>query len=200
MTVYPYKIGEGAMRTINSLLPRVQKGNQAAAAVTLIGNTPALRRGSGAGKLIRLDVNLWIHQNTPRSLSFSWPNKEGKSPLLLAFSLRGSLDGSKALKPEDLVIFDHDCEDTQQVQTLFVTGDSDTQALGYVYTVEEGANDTQIAWLIFVNQTQAGNRTVTRFGSPESFAALVELISHGIQPLTQTLCENDSLEKGESAR
>lgn len=186
-----YKIGEGAIGALNRLLPRVQKGNQAAAAVTLLGNIPVLRRGSGAGKLIWQDVELWIQQDTARSLSFRWPNKERTQPLLLAFSLRGCVDGSKAMKSEDLVIFAPGCEDSEQVQTLFVSGDVDTQAHGYVYAVEEGADGSQIAWLVFVDQTEAGNHTITRFGSPEGFASLAELVSRGMKQF-----EEPAIEKG----
>lgn len=65
-----YKIGVGAIDALNRLLPRVQNQNSAAAAVMLLGNTPVLRRGRGAGKLIRLDVELWVRQDTAQSLSF----------------------------------------------------------------------------------------------------------------------------------
>lgn len=176
-----HKIGAGAIDVLNRLMPQVQKGNQAAAAVTLLGNTPVLRRGRGAGKLIRLDVELWVRQDTAQSLSFRWPNREGTQPLLLSFSLRGCVDSSKAMKSENLVIFAPGCEEAEQVQTLFVTGDMDVQAHGYVYAVEEGADGSQIAWLVFVNQTEAGNHTFTRFGSPEAFAPLAELISRGMK-------------------
>ena len=176
-----YKIGTGAIDALNRLLPRVQNQNSAAAAVMLLGKTPVLSRGHGAGKLIRLDVELWVRQDTARLLSFRWPNEEGTQPLPLAFSLRGCLDSSKAMKSENLVIFAPGCEDAEQVQTLFVTGDMDTQAHGYVYAVEEGADGSQIAWIVFVNQAEAGNHTFTRFGSPEAFAPLAELISRGMK-------------------
>ena len=176
-----HKIGAGAIDALNRLMPRVQKGNQAAAAVTFAGNTPVLRRGRGAGKLIRLDVELWVRQDTARLLSFRWPNEEGTQPLPLAFSLRGCLDSSKAMKSENLVIFAPGCEDAEQVQTLFVTGDMDVQAHGYVYAVEEGADGAQIAWLVFVNQTEEGNHTLTRVGSPEALASLTELVSRGMK-------------------
>ena len=181
MNYKSYKLGAGAIDALNRLMPQVQKGNQAAAAVTLLGNTPVLRRGRGAGKLIRLDVELWVRQDTAQSLSFRWPNREGTQPLLLSFSLRGCVDSSKAMKSENLVIFAPDCEDAEQVPVLFATGDVNTQAYGYVYAVEEGADDSQIAWLVFVNQTEAGNRTFVRFGSPEAFAALTELVSRGMK-------------------
>lgn len=181
MNYKSYKLGAGAIDALNRLMPRVQKGNQAAAAVTFAGNTPVLRRGRGAGKLIRLDVELWIRQNTARSLSFHWPNEDETQPLLLAFSLRECVDGLNAVKSEDLVIFAPDCEDAEQVPVLFATGDVNTQAYGYVYAVEEGADDSQIAWLVFVNQTEAGNHTLTRFGSPEALASLTELVSRGMK-------------------
>ena len=172
-----HKIGTGAIDALNRLLPRVQNQNSAAAAVMLLGKTPVLSRGHGAGKLIRLDVELWVRQDTAQSLSFRWPNREGTQPLLLSFSLRGCVDSSKAMKSENLVIFAPNCEDAEQVPVLFATGDVNTQAYGYVYAVEEGADDSQIAWLVFVNQTEAGNHTLTRFGSPEALASLTELVS-----------------------
>lgn len=181
MNYKSYKLGAGAIDALNRLMPRVQKGNQAAAAVTFAGNTPVLRRGRGAGKLIRLDVELWIRQNTARSLSFHWPNEDETQPLLLAFSLRECVDGLNAVKSEDLVIFAPDCEDSEQVQTLFITGDRDVQAHGYVYAVEEGLDGSRIAWFVFVNQTEAGNHTLTRFGSPEALASLTELVSRGMK-------------------
>ena len=191
MNYKSYKLGAGAIDALNRLMPRVQKGNQAAAAVTFAGNTPVLRRGRGAGKLIRLDVELWIRQNTARSLSFHWPNEDETQPLLLAFSLRECVDGLNAVKSEDLVIFAPDCEDQEQVQTLFITGDMDVQAHGYVYAVEEGADGAQIAWLVFVDQTEEGNRTFVRFGSPEAFASLTDLVSRGMKQF-----EESSFEKG----
>lgn len=191
MNYKSYKLGAGAIDALNRLMPRVQKGNQAAAAVTFAGNTPVLRRGRGAGKLIRLDVELWIRQNTARSLSFHWPNEDETQPLLLAFSLRECVDGLNAVKSEDLVIFAPDCEDPEQVQTLFITGDMDVQAHGYVYAVEEGADGAQIAWLVFVDQTEEGNRTFVRFGSPEAFASLTDLVSRGMKQF-----EESSFEKG----
>lgn len=176
-----HKIGAGAIDVLNRLMPQVQKGNQAAAAVMLLGKTPVLSRGHGAGKLIRLDVELWVRQDTAQSLSFRWPNREGTQPLLLSFSLRGCVDSSKAMKSENLVIFAPNCEDAEQVPVLFATGDVNTQAYGYVYAVEEGADDSQVAWLVFVNQTEAGNHTLTRFGSPEALASLTELVSRGMK-------------------
>lgn len=176
-----HKIGTGAIDALNRLLPRVQNQNSAAAAVMLLGKTPVLSRGHGAGKLIRLDVELWVRQDTAQSLSFRWPNREGTQPLLLSFSLRGCVDSSKAMKSENLVIFAPNCEDAEQVPVLFATGDVNTQAYGYVYAVEEGADDSQIAWLVFVNQTEAGNHTLTRFGSPEALASLTELVSRGMK-------------------
>lgn len=181
MNYKSYKLGAGAIDALNRLLPRVQNQNSAAAAVMLLGKTPVLSRGHGAGKLIRLDVELWVRQDTARLLSFRWPNEEGTQPLPLAFSLRGCLDSSKAMKSENLVIFAPSCEDAEQVQTLFVTGDMDVQAHGYVYAVEEGADGAQIAWLVFVNQTEEGNHTLTRFGSPEALASLTELVSRGMK-------------------
>ena len=186
-----HKIGAGAIDVLNRLMPQVQKGNQAAAAVTLLGNTPVLRRGRGAGKLIRLDVELWVRQDTAQSLSFRWPNREGTQPLLLSFSLRGCVDSSKAMKSENLVIFAPDCEDAEQVPVLFATGDVNTQAYGYVYAVEEGADGSRIAWLVFVDQTEEGNRTFVRFGSPEAFASLTELVSRGMKQF-----EESPFEKG----
>lgn len=191
MNYKSYKIGVGAIDALNRLLPRVQNQNSAAAAVMLLGKTPVLSRGHGAGKLIRLDVELWVRQDTARLLSFRWPNEEGTQPLPLAFSLRGCLDSSKAMKSENLVIFAPGCEDAEQVQTLFITGDMDVQAHGYVYAVEEGADGAQIAWLVFVDQTEEGNRTFVRFGSPEAFASLTDLVSRGMKQF-----EESSFEKG----
>lgn len=91
------------------------------------------------------------------------------------------MDSSKAMKSENLVIFAPDCEDAEQVPVLFATGDVNTQAYGYVYAVEEGADDSQIVWLVFVNQAEAGNHTFTRFGSPEALASLTELVSRGMK-------------------
>lgn len=47
--------------------------------------------------------------------------------------------------------------------------------------MEEGADGAQIAWLVFVDQTEEGNRTFVRFGSPEAFASLTDLVSRGMK-------------------
>lgn len=177
-----YSLSQGSLKTIERLIPRLEKQNPSIAAVALHRKMPVLRRGPGAGKLVELQVDLQFEQCGQKRLTHCWPNNAGTLPPVIVFSLSAFLKPEKALRPERVICFSTADEkpDADQPPLAFVSGDADVPAHGYIYAVEEGPDGTQIAWFVFIFQEDGVNRTSTWFGHPDTLRVIARTVANSL--------------------
>ena len=183
-------------KQIERLVFQVEKQNKEAAAVVLYKGFPALRRGQGVGRIVDLQLALYVDgPNGEQELMYKWPNPEKKLPPLVMFSLHECGKSTARFNPEDLAIFIVDENATAEDEPLlvFATGSSNDSATGYIRVVEESLDGVQYAWLVFICQETGRNKTTTLFGAPETISALSQTIGKAL-PL-----ETDSIHGGDAS-
>ena len=75
-------------KQVERLVFQVGKQSKEAAAVVLCKGVPALRRGQGAGRIVDLQLALYVDgPKGGQKFMYKWPNPEKKLPPLVMFSL-----------------------------------------------------------------------------------------------------------------
>lgn len=170
-------------KRIERLVFQVEKQNKEAAAVVPYKSFPALRRGQGVGRIIDLQLALYMDgPNGEQTLMYEWPNSQKKLPPLVMFSLHECGKNTARFNPEDLAIFvvDEDAKTEDEPLLVFATGSSSDSAIGYIRIVEESLDGVQFAWLVCICQEAGRNKTMTLFGAPEAIRALSHTIGKAL--------------------